>query len=408
MLKQINISRGVQVAMFNLVIVGAIGCILRYTFLRPISGVNYGYVLHAHSHLAFLGWVFMALFVLLVSAYLPTDALKKRKYVVLFIILQLANLGMLVTFPIMGYAAWSIGFSTIHAVAAVIFAWKFAKEVQARQEKKTVISSRFIKWALILMFVSNLAPMALGPVAALQGKSDLYYSIIYFYLHFQYNGWFTFALLGLVLQQLERRGVNTQSKLIKTGLTLKLLAIFPAYVLSVLWSEPNLVWYFIGGLAALIQLIGLICILYFIVREIVYLQLANSLAQRILFWMGIIAVGIQHLLMLLSSVPSLNNLAFSRNIVIAYLHLVLIGFVTVWLIYLCLKQGFVKGGTVTHIGLSFFLLAFFATELILVFQVHITEASRWLFYLAITQLCGILCIAVNTIKIDRHVKELSY
>lgn len=402
-----SLTRGIQIAMLNLVIVGVIGCVLRYTFLHPVAGINYGYLLHAHSHLAFLGWVFMALYILLIHAYLPSG-MQNRKYVNLFIILQIANLGMLVTFPVMGYAAWSIAFSAVHAVVAIVFARIFSREVQAILPPRHKMSFKFIQWALILMVISNLAPFALGPVSAIQGKTDLYYSLIYFYLHFQYNGWFTFALLGLVLWQLERRGTHTQTKLIKAGFVMKLVAVFPSYILSVLWTEPNLLWYILGGLAALIQLIGLVCIIYFVIQEVAKSHLADSLVQRILIWIGILAIVGQHLLMLLSAIPALSNLAFSRNIVIAYLHMVLIGFVSVWLLFFFLKQGFVKESLITRVGLAFFLMAFVATELLLVFQVHIIEASRWLFYLAIIQLSGILCLTANVKKINRHAAEVSY
>lgn len=402
-----SLTRGIQIAMLNLVIVGVIGCVLRYTFLHPVAGINYGYLLHAHSHLAFLGWVFMALYILLIHAYLPSG-IQNRKYVNLFIILQIANLGMLVTFPVMGYAAWSIAFSAVHAVAAIVFARIFSREVQAIMPPKHKMSFKFIQWALILMVISNLAPFALGPVSAIQGKTDLYYSLIYFYLHFQYNGWFTFALLGLVLWQLERRGTHTQTKLIKAGFVMKLVAVFPSYILSVLWTAPNLLWYILGGLAALIQLIGLVCIIYFVIQEVAKSHLADSLVQRILIWIGILAIVGQHLLMLLSAIPALSNLAFSRNIVIAYLHMVLIGFVSVWLLFFFLKQGFVKESLITRVGLALFLMAFVATELVLVFQVHIIEASRWLFYLAIIQLSGILCLTANVKKINRHAAEVSY
>ena len=118
------------------------------------------------------------------------------------------------------------------------------------------------------MFISNLAPFALGPVSAIQGKTDLYYSLIYFYLHFQYNGWFTFALLGLILWMLETNGADTKTKLIKIGFLMKLVAVFPTYILSVLWTEPNWLWYWIGGLAGLIQLIGLGCIMHSVIPKL--------------------------------------------------------------------------------------------------------------------------------------------
>ena len=41
-----------------LVIMAALGVGLRTAVLVPIAGFDYGHVLHAHSHVGFLGWIF--------------------------------------------------------------------------------------------------------------------------------------------------------------------------------------------------------------------------------------------------------------------------------------------------------------------------------------------------------------
>ncbi|MEP0368379.1 MAG: hypothetical protein ABJN36_16000 [Cyclobacteriaceae bacterium] len=390
-----SLTKGIHIAIINLVIVAIVGCFLRYLFLQPVSWINYSYVLHAHSHLAFLGWVFMALYVLLVYAYLPSGFLKSEKFLIIFGVLQLANLGMLVTFPFMGYALWSIVFSALHAITAMIFAWIFIKEASPRCSLEHKMSFLFVKSALVLMVLSNLAPFALGPISATQGKSDLYYLLIYFYLHFQYNGWFTFALLGLTLWQLEEMGVNTKSRSVKVGFILKLVAVFPAYILSALWTEPDLIWYVVGGLSAAVQLVGLASVGYFVIQNRKALSLQHSSILRVLFWMGMLAVGLQHVLMLLSALPALANLAFARNIVIAYLHMVLLGFVTAWLFFILVKLQVIQLTLSAKAGFWLFLVALVATELALVFQGHIVHSTHVLFCLALVQLCGVVSIAFN-------------
>ena len=393
------VVQGVRVAFINLLIVGIIGCLLRYFFIDPIPGFNYSYVLHAHSHLALLGWVFMALFILILHAYLPVETGRYKKYIYYFVILQMANVGMLFTFPFTGYALWSIVFSTIHALTAMLFAWVFIREVGSNITGPHSLSFQFVKWALVLLFVSNLAPFALGPVSATQGKTDLYYSLIYFYLHFQYNGWFTFVLMGLVIHQLEKHGLNTDHRLIKIGLLLKLFAVFPAYLLSVLWTSPGLMWNVIGGVAAITQLVGLVLILVFLIQHLSSLFKDHSVLMKVVFLTGMAAVSVQHVLMLLSAFPALNDIAFARNIVIAYLHLVLLGFVTVWIFYQLINLQLIKDYKLSRIGYGLFFLAFLATELILVFQGMLRLATYWLFVLAIVQLSG---IALITASIKKH------
>lgn len=393
-----NLSRGNQIAIFNLLIVGIIGSLLRLYFVYPIPGFNFQFVLHGHSHLAFLGWVFMALYIVLTYAYLSPEKLKSGKYPILFLILQGANLGMLGTFPWTGYAQWSIAFSTIHALGTLFFAWTFIRDVQPNLPQKHQASFQFVKWALILMMISNLAPFALGPISAFQGKNNLYHLTIYFYMHFQYNGWFTFALLGMILWLLERRGANTQTKLIKRAFFLKLAAVFPAYILSALWTQPGLVWHFLGGFVSLVQLIGLGYFLVFILKNLGFLISRKSVHQKIILWCGILGISIQHILMFLSAFPFLGKMAFARPIVIAYLHLVLIGFVTHWLFFLFLKMKFTLETFSSKIGFYLFLAAFLATEIILVFQSLISESFIMLFILAVIQVLGIICILFNTQK----------
>lgn len=368
---------------------------MRYYFLDPISGVNYGYMLHAHSHLAFLGWVFMALYILITYVYLPFDFRKRRKYANMFIFLQVANMGMLFTFPFMGYAFWSILFSAIHALLAMFFARVFVKDTLLKLPKKHQFSFSFVKWGLILMAISNLAPFALGPVSATQGKGDLYYLLIYFYLHFQYNGWFTFALLGLMFWLLEDQGISTKSRMLRIGFYLKLFAVFPAYILSTLWTDPHPIMYVLGGLAALMQTAGLFFLLRFLLSHIFIFHKEKRHFHRILFWVGSLAIITQHVLIVLSAVPSLSVQAFTRNVVIAYLHLVLIGFVSTWILHQFFQHQFILKNTITKLGIGLFLAAFIFTEIILIQQSKIENASFWLFVLALMQLCGILSISVN-------------
>jgi hypothetical protein len=45
-----------------LAVVALAGFVMRLMPLVSIPGLNYEYLLHAHSHLAFLGWAYNALF----------------------------------------------------------------------------------------------------------------------------------------------------------------------------------------------------------------------------------------------------------------------------------------------------------------------------------------------------------
>jgi hypothetical protein len=88
----------------------------------PGLAIDYRNLLHAHTHLALLGWVGNAFFALAGALFLDFKNTSAPRRI--FIVLQVALLGMLGTFPWTGYAAPSIAFSTLHLAGT---AWLGAK-----------------------------------------------------------------------------------------------------------------------------------------------------------------------------------------------------------------------------------------------------------------------------------------
>lgn len=386
---QITLNR-IKVAFFNFLLVAVLGVLLRFYLVQPIEGINYRYLIHAHSHLAFLGWVFMALFALLVYAFLPHHLSTDRKYTILFLSLQLANFGMLFTFPFTGYALWSIIFSSLHAVVSIVFAVIYIKEIKRHYQPKNQVTYLFIKWSLILMIISNAGPFALGPVMAKGlGYSDIYYLLIYFYLHFQYNGWFTFAILGLLFWYIQEKGIRLDTNKLKLIFYFNLVAVFPAYVLSALWLKPGEIWYVIGAWAAFLQISAnfVLLLLLWNCRK----PWSNWLIEgKALMLITVASFTVKNLLQLLSSVPYLAEFALgNRNTIIAYLHLVLIGFVTFAILFLILKMGYFRSGLRLQIGLLMLIFGFIISELILILPDYNRLSLIILLTMAFIQLAGI-------------------
>ena len=70
---------------------------------------------------------------------------------------------------------------------------------------------------------------------------------------------------------------------------------------------------------------------------------------------------------MLSSFPAVATLAYqNRNFIIAYLHLVLIGFISLFVFAAILK--ITSPSRVIHVGIWVFLFAFTSTELLLLLQ----------------------------------------
>src|SRR5450755_456848 len=61
------IQRRIKFSLISLAAVAFLGCILRYKIAFSLSFINQKYLLHAHSHFAFTGWITQALMACLIG-----------------------------------------------------------------------------------------------------------------------------------------------------------------------------------------------------------------------------------------------------------------------------------------------------------------------------------------------------
>ncbi|WP_461491432.1 hypothetical protein [Pontibacter sp. HJ8] len=357
-----------RIALGYFVLVAVLGLFLRWLMVSPVAGVNYKNFLHAHSHLALLGWLYCASFAALLYIFPVVTAEARKSFRRQFFLTQVSVLGMLFTFPVQGYALFSIIFSTMHILLSYWFARSYWKHVQLNVDTSTHATSlQYIGAALLFMVISSIGPWAMGPIMA-KGTTggELYYSAIYFYLHFQYNGWFTFAVLGLLFWFLEHRQVYFNRSWAMRAFWLLALGCLPAYALSVLWTKPADWVYAIGYVAVVMQLAGLLYLIK-VVRQ-VWVKVVGLLKPwaRALVGMALVFFVLKLVLQMLSAFPYMADLAYKlRYFIIGYLHLSLLGFVTLFLLGFLLQQGLYRLGRYGAIGLTLFLAGFFATELML-------------------------------------------
>jgi len=361
------IKKWVHLSFIYLIVVGLLGIFLRMMFFFPVEGVNYRYFLHAHSHVAFLGWVFNALFAGLIFVYIPE---KSRQYRLLFSLLQIAVVGMLVTFPIQGYAAASISFTSIHVFLSWWFAAKFIRDVQKHKAHFHRLSLPFVKWSLFFMVLSSIGPFALGVIMAKGLSGPIANLAIYFYLHFQYDGWFTFAVFGLFFWLVEKHNLLIPAYYIRRFFILLATACMPAYALSTLWAHPPSWVYAVGMVAATLQLFALAYLIVIIKK--LRTQLKPTLTTRTsqLFIFALISFNIKIVLQFASAFPALADLAYTvRNFTIGYLHIVFLGFITVFLIGWFVQMQIIHlGKHIITIALLFFLSGFVFSELLIFLQ----------------------------------------
>ncbi|WP_341836190.1 hypothetical protein WJU16_25555 [Chitinophaga pollutisoli] len=361
-----RVAAWVRIGLGNLLLVSLWGLLMRYKIVFSLPFFNQKYLLHAHSHFAFGGWVSLMLMVLMLRA-LPAEvpASYSRKFHRLLVAWLVSAYGMLISFTLQGYALWSITFSTASVLLSFLFAGLY---FNALRSVPSFPGSRWFKAALIWNVISTGGTFSLSYLMATHtANQEAYLGSIYWYLHFQYNGWFFFACMGLLIHYLHGRGIVLPGE---SGM-FKLFAYscLPAYGLSVLWLNlPVPVALFIAA-TAVAQVVGLAILLrgLFLVRQSIAAQL-SWLPGALLLTAGL-AFTLKILLQLASADPALSTLAFgSRTVVITYLHLVLLVGVSLLLIGLVVAEGILPVYGAARLGLLMFSAGVVMNELLLAVQ----------------------------------------
>ena len=350
-----------RVPLLFFTLAAGLGLFLRWQFVMPTPGVRYTYFLHGHSHVMFLGWVFNVLYLSFVEYHIPHT--ERHGFLKLFLVLQILVVAMMISFPVQGYGLYSIVFSTLHTLAVLGFISAFFRRTRTDQR----ISTWFARTALVFFFISTAGPFSLGYLMSAQlGQTNWFNFSIYYYLHFQYNGFFLFGIFSLFFQLLETKQIEfPRSNTLSFG-KLSAFACVPAYSLSILFARPGLFFNVIGALACIIQLAALSLLLRDIIR------LNNEITSKLtsgtirLFQLALLGLIVKNLLQLASALPDIAELAYSqRNIVIAYIHLVLVGVITFFLLGWYLEKNLVNRSRAS-ISAIMLLTGFVASEVCLI------------------------------------------
>lgn len=320
-------------SVFNLLIVSLVGLLMRYKIAFEFPYLNQKNLQHAHSHFAFSGWISHTLMVLMIyvlSKKINANALFSKKYVWLLSAHLVCAYGMLLFFTVQGYALFSIVFSSLSVVLSYVFAAWFWRD--SKKWLVTQTSGLWFRAALFFNVISSIGTFALAYMMATKNiHQNEYLSSIYYYLHFQYNGWFFFACMGLLLEFLKPTLVH--QKMYRQCFWALCASCIPAYGLSILWLDLPIFFYLIVVLAALVQLLAWLKILQLLVRNEQNKFSGLPTHLRVIFGLVAAALTVKLTLQLVSVIPSVSQLAFGfRPIVIAYLHLVLLVIISLFLL----------------------------------------------------------------------------
>jgi len=146
-------------------------------------------------------------------------------------------------------------------------------------------------------------------------------------------------------------------------------AVVPAYFLSALWMNIPVWVYVLVVIAAFAQVIGWLWFVHLIRKNWNRLKPKISATSKYILACSAVALTAKLLLQLGSTIPSLSDLAFGfRPIVIGYLHLVLLGVISLFLLGSMFSEDYFYNNKKSVTGVFIFAGAVILNEIILMVQ----------------------------------------
>ena len=388
----LSLKKQSTIAIGYFFLIAFLGVILRLFPVVSISS-NYKFLVHTHSHVALLGWVYTALATIIFKQYLQ-DVKIDKKYNRIFWFTQVNIVGMLVSFPFTGYAFISILFSTLFLVSSYMFAWLIFRFTPTTLKKRN--SYKLIRIALWYMIISSIGPWMLGIIMQTSGQgSSLYKNAIYFYLHFQYNGWFIIAIIGIFMFILEQNAILFTKKVFNYFFWLLNGGVIATFFISILWMNPPLLINSLSAMGSLFQLIAFGLLLKLIkTNKSEINSIFSPFLVNILKISGVLFL-IKLVLQVTVCIPFIAEMvSYNVDFVIGYIHWVFLGVVSIPILtFLFHYQLAIKSKILFRV----YLLGFILTEILIFYKgiliwLELNIINNYYHYLVIAS--GIILLAI--------------
>ncbi len=302
------------------------------------------FLLHGHSHVALLGWTFLALAGLVLEAGTRRAQLPVRTLKVLAALTIMVTLVLFAAFVRDGYAPLSIALSTMHMLLGYVLAWIFFRHARS---DSNIGSRYFLEGAVFWMVMATAGPWLL---AAGRGLPPFWMdAAVHYYLHVLFNGWLLFGLAGLAWRYV----VHPRYRQMVWPFWLMMAGLLPALLprlgpgAAEMLNLPDLIVTTAGVAGSVLFATGGMAVVYYSIaskRD----RKSESGAGKILLWVGLGGSLPVLLLPVFMSWPPLRDLwAQSDFMTVGFIHLHLLVVVTTLLVYAILQRlisGF-NGGT---------------------------------------------------------------
>ena len=358
--------KDIQWAFLYFIITILLGLSLRVSYIADVF-FNIRHVTHSHSHIGLLGWIYTILSSLICQYFLrETD---RKPYFILFLCTQFCILGMLFSFPFGGYFLYSIIFSSLFIICTYWFSifflkrskkynfirFSISKSVDTEHDKP--LSLKFVHWGIYFLILSSIGIWLLPVAIVKAGKgSDWYNSALYFFLHFQYNGWFLAVLFGLLVGEIEHKSL-LNSKRLKGALYNFVIGTIGSVTLSWVGFFNELILYIIGNISGFLLLTSI----FELYRA--YMQLEKP---AFLMQMFLLLCMLKTIFMFLGSFPWIAEVVLpNREFVISYLHFTFLGVIGFGVLHFLEKNLHIH---FPYWSLSLYTTAFVGSEILIAYK----------------------------------------
>jgi hypothetical protein len=395
----------IDLAILGLCTAALLGGVLRTKIVFSLPFINYNNLLEAHSHFTFGGWVTLVLLVLMVFELLPEPFNKRPAYQWVFGSVFISSWGMLLAFLFVGYNTISILFSTAFIITTYIFGWIFIRDALNAKLGKSVLLLSIS--SIFCLLISSTGPIIITYIYYTKSFGGIIYrDALFTYLHFQYNGFFSLAIFALLFNLIPQPMPSGLRRKIQMFGVVMVISIIPSLFLSYLWQNPDLIFRLIAVLGGCVVLLSLI----------LFVNTARSLKSnynhekpvvRFLVFLSMTSFALKVFLQGFTIFPVIGNAIFgNRPVIMGFLHLVFLGFVSLFILAFLGKKGILDTTQrFTKIALIEFALSVIVNEILLITQglsaifIPGSFPFAWLLWVAAIGLfSGSIFIAIARIK----------
>jgi len=395
-----NCKIWVNLSILSLVTVGLLGVLLRSKIVFSMPFINYNHLVEAHFRFTFSGWVTLALLFLMRRELLQASENSKR-YNFLFAGIAVGSWVLLIAFVWKGYTTLSIIVSLLFILLTYIFSYFFVKDIL----KARLCAG--VRWlavsSMICLILSSFGAFVIDYIYFSNSfQAILYRDSLFTYLHFQYNGFFSLSIMALLFNALGSNMSHAAKESMNSFIIVLILSLIPSLFLSYLWRDPNTLFRIIAIAGSILTLAA--CLLFvrtsYLLRS---LYRPEKPVIRSLILLSMASFVLKLFLQCFTIFPVIGNAIFgNRPVIMGFLHLVFLGFVSLFIIAFFAKRRFLDpDNMVTKVGLTVFATGVLLNEILLISQGLITMFGPasilfpWMLWgVAIWLFTGALLIAV--------------